>query len=119
MGYCSDVGLCLTATGKHVLETALVDAAKNNPHISEIRGLLEKAEVRTDADSGSVGYLWRTVQWYIDYVDVSFIENLLPNMESSDYLFIRISEADDDTEYCGGFWENPLGMCLVRGIVFD
>lgn len=47
------------------------------------------------------------------------MENLLQDLDEQDYLFIRVGESDDDTEYRGGFWENPFNMCLVRGIAFD
>lgn len=47
------------------------------------------------------------------------MENLLQDLNEQDYLFIRIGESDDDTEYRGGFWENPFGMCLVRRITFE
>jgi len=30
-----------------------------------------------------------------------------------------LTPSDDDTDIRGGFWENPFGMCLTRGIVFD
>ena len=119
MGYRSDVGLCLTAAGKQVLDTALAEAAGSNPHFTEIKNMVDHAEIRTDTDSGTVGYLWRDLKWYADYDEVRFIENLLSKLDDSDYLFIRVGESDDDTEDRGGFWENPLGMCLVRGIAFD
>ncbi|MDR2800940.1 MAG: hypothetical protein LBB52_06710 [Desulfovibrio sp.] len=48
-----------------------------------------------------------------------FVESFLKTLEKDGYPFIRVGESDDDTECRGGFWENPLGMCLVRGIAFD
>ena len=41
------------------------------------------------------------------------------DLEYEDYYFIRVGEDNDDTDVRGGFWENPFGMCLVRGIAFD
>ena len=46
------------------------------------------------------------------------MENLPQDLDEQDYLFIRIGESDDDTEYRGGFWENPFNMCLNRSIVW-
>lgn len=119
MGYRSDVGLCLTTKGKEVLNAALTETEKNNTHIKEIKELLACAEVRSDTDCDSVAYLWRAVKWYLDYDDVGFFENLLNKLDESDYLFIRVGESDDDTDFRGGFWGNPLGMCLTREIAFD
>ena len=72
-----------------------------------------------DQDSGAVAWLWEHLKWYADYDDVAFIESLLRNLDDDDYYFIRVGESNDDTEIHGGFWDNPLGMCLVRGIAFD
>ena len=119
MGYRSDVGLCLSAKGKEALDAALDEARQNKEHLSLIMALLDGAAVRVSTDDGVVAYHWEYLKWYADYSDVRFIENLLRNLDEEDYLFIRVGESDDDTEYRGGFWGNPLGMCLVRGIAFD
>ena len=119
MGYCSDVGLCLNAKGKEALIAALAEAKKNNQHYSKIKELLDSAAVRVFTDDGSVAYHWERLKWYADDSDMSFIENLTRQLDYHDYFFIRVGESDDDTEVHGGFWENPLGMCLVRGITFD
>jgi hypothetical protein len=119
MGYRSDVGLCLSAKGKEALDAALAEAQNTNEHFSVIKELLDCGSVRSSSDDGAVAYHWQWLKWYADYYDVSFIENLLRSLDDEDYLFIRVGESDDDTEYQGGFWNNPLGMCLVRGIAFD
>ena len=119
MGYRSDVGFCLSAKGKEALDAALAEAEKSKEHYTLVMGLLDKANSRITADDGTVAYLWQNLKWYADYSDVSFIENLLHSLDHNDYLFIRVGESDDDTEIHGGFWNNPFGMCLVRGIVFD
>ena len=119
MGYRSDVGLALSARGKAALDAALAEAEKSNEHYAIIKELLEHGEKRTDEETGAAAWLWEGLKWYSDYVDVSFIENFLCELEPEDYLFIRVGEADDDTEYTGGFWENPMGMSLLRGIAFD
>jgi len=119
MGYRSDVGLCLSAKGKEALDAALAEAEKTNKHYSLIMDLLDKADSRITSDDGTVAYHWQSVKWYADYSDVSFIENLLHSLDDEDYLFIRVGEENDDTEYQGEFRDNPLGMCLIRGIAFD
>ena len=119
MGYRSDVGLCLNAKGKEALIAALAEAEKNNPHFSDIKELLDSSAIRAITDDGSVAYHWESLKWSADYDDVSFIENLIRQLDYNDYFFIRVGESDDDTEVRGGFLENPLGMCLVRGITFD
>ena len=43
----------------------------------------------------------------------------MSDQDYDDYFFIRVGESDDDVEIRGGFWKNPFGMCLVRGIAFD
>ena len=119
MGYRSDVGLCLSAKGKEVLGIALSEAQKTNASFSSIQELLERADVRVSTKDGSVAYQWEDFKWYSDDDDVAFIEKLLHNLDYDDYFFIRVGESNDDTEVGGGFWDNPLGMCLVRGIAFD
>ena len=118
MGYRSDVGLCLSAKGKKSLDAALAEAEKTNKDFSEIKGLLYNTDSYFTRGDGTVAYHWKYLKLYADYSDVSFIEKLVNDMDDEEYLFIRVGESDDDTEYRGGFWENPLGMCLMRGITF-
>lgn len=118
MGYYSDVGLCLTAQGREALSAALCEAEKNNPNFTDINTLLDRAEVRTDTTSGTVAYLWESTKWYEDFPEVRFIENLLQELDSAEFLLIRVGEESEDTEIQGTFWGNPLGMCITRGIAF-
>jgi hypothetical protein len=119
MGYRSEVGLCLNAVGEKTLAESLQNLEADNEHAGIIRGLFASAEKKRDEESGAVAYYWEWLKWYQDYPDVAFVESLLESLEDDDYLFIRVGESDDDTEGQGEFWENPLGMCLVRGIAFD
>lgn len=119
MGYYSDVGLCLTAAGKLALDVALTEAEKNNPDVTDIKNMLDSAEVRTDADSGTVAYLWENTKWYDDFPEVRFVENVLLELDSADFLLIRVGEDYDDTELQGHFWHNHLGMRIARGIAFS
>ena len=47
---------------------------------------------------------------------MSFIENLLAELDWKDFLFIRIGEDYDDTEVRGDFWDNPFEIRLERSI---
>jgi len=118
MGYRSDVGLCLTENGKKILDAKLSELETETDSTRHIHELLNSPKGK-DQESGAVAWLWEYLKWYADYDDVSFIENLLHNLDEEDYFFIRVGESDDDTEMHGGFWENPFGMCLIRGIAFD
>jgi hypothetical protein len=117
MGYRSDVGLCLNAESRIRLDTALNALEGETAKI--VRAFMGDAELKEDKDSAAAAYLWRAVKWYPDYPDVSFVETFLAAEEGDDYLFIRIGECDDDTDYRGSYWENPLGMHIVRDISFD
>ncbi|MDR2050263.1 MAG: hypothetical protein LBQ63_00595 [Deltaproteobacteria bacterium] len=119
MGYRSEVGLCLDAAGEKTLAEALQNLETHNEHAGSIRELFASAERKQDEDSGAAAYYWDWLKWYQDYPDVVFAESFLESLENDDYLFIRVGKSDADTEYRGEFWENPLGMCLVRGIAFD
>lgn len=119
MGYYSNVGLCLTAVGKQALSVALTESEKSNPDFADIKTLLDCAEVRTDTASGTVAFLWENTKWYDDFPEVRFIENLLQELDNTEFLLIRAGEDSEDTEIQGTFWGNPLGMCLTRGIAFD
>jgi hypothetical protein len=119
MGYRSDVGLCLNTEGKKILQDALSALEGDQEHTRLIRELFNSAERKEDTDSSAVAYMWRDVKWYADYSDVAFVESLLQSIGDDTYLFIRVGESDDDTEQRGCFWDNPLGMCLVRGIAFN
>jgi hypothetical protein len=54
---------------------------------------------------------------------VAFFETFMDALEKNDghddYRFIRLGEDDDDTEYRGGYTDNPFGMYIVRCINFD
>jgi len=120
MGYRSDVGLCLTETGKNILDAKLAELGADEERARHIHELLNTPrDKREDQESGAIAWLWEYLKWYSDYQDVSFFEKLLQELDYEDYYFIRVGEFDDDTEVEGGFWDNPFGMCLVRGIAFD
>lgn len=69
-----------------------------------------------DADTGAEAYLWECVKWYDDFKEVSFLEELMQELNEQDYLFIRTGEDYDDTEVQGYFWDNPFDLKLSRAI---
>ena len=120
MGYRSDVGLCLTSNGKQILDSRLAELEAGTEKTLHINELLNSTrDKQEDKESGSTAWLWEHIKWYWDYEDVAFIESLLREVAYEDYYFIRVGEDNDDTEIRGGFWDNPFGMSLMRGIVFD
>jgi hypothetical protein len=124
MGYRSDVGLCLTAQAQELLAAELAELIKADRAKSKtVIDLLNGAKIREDQESGAVSYYWENLKWYPDYDDVSFFESLMLCLERNSldarYYFIRIGESDDDIEIRGGFFDNPFGMYIVRGINFD
>jgi hypothetical protein len=120
MGYTSDVGLCLTSTGKEELDKVLQAAEQAGNHaLEDIRGLLQCAKFQLHDESGAVAFYWEWIKWYPDYDDVGFIEAFLHSLDSDDYFFIRVGESNDDTEERGNLWENPFKMYLTRAIIFD
>ncbi len=120
MGYRSDVGLCLTHTGKKALDARLAELDPDAEGTRYLHHLLNSPYAkREDWDSGAIAWHWESLKWYSEYKSVSFIDNLLESLDDADYFFIRVGEDDDDIEYRGGFQENPFGMCLMRGIGFD
>jgi len=120
MGYRSDVGLCLTGTGKTTLDARLAALEAGTEQTQNILDLLNGCRnKREDQDTGAAAWLWENLKWYSDYDDVAFIESLLHELDGEEYYFIRVGESDDDTEIQGFFWDNPFGMMLMRGIGFD
>jgi hypothetical protein len=90
---------------------------------SQVNELTNAAKIRVDKESGAIAYNWEWLKWYEDDDDVGFYKKLIDSLDDmdcpSEYHFIRVGESDDDVEQKGYFWENPFGMCLVRGIAFD
>ena len=57
MGYYSDVGLCLTATGKKVLDAGLTALEPHAERTKNIHELLNSSRDKREAD-GAVAWLW-------------------------------------------------------------
>ena len=93
------MALCLTKAGAAQLATAIKARVSSTPTdfaCSAIKDLIGGEPAHKDVDSGAVAFFWSCIKWYADFV----------------------GENHDDTEVNGGFWDNTLGMYLVRGIAF-
>ena len=117
MGYRSDIGLALTQSAVQRMHQKLNSLDKNSEAFSVITDFIIYADKHhEDADSGAEAYLWNYVKWYDDFKEVSFLEELMQELNEQDYLFIRIGEDYDDTEVQGYFWDNPFDLKLSRAI---
>ena len=67
-------------------------------------------------ESGAELFLWDYLKWYDNYPDVRFIEDLMNELESDDFLFLRIGEDMNDNEEKGSFWNNPFALSILRTI---
>ena len=120
MGYRSDIGLALKQSAVHTLHQKLNALDKNSEAFSSITDFIAYADKHhEDTDSGAEVYLWEGSKWYEEFSDVSFIENLLAELDWKDFLFIRIGEDYDDTEVRGDFWDNPFELGLTRKISME
>ena len=113
MTYLSDTAFCLTHEGKHALHREAINH-------SSVQELLDKATATSnDAESGAILYRWACFAWSVENRAIELVENVLRNLKIGDYLFIRIGQDCDDTEYGGTFRNNPFCMTLQRDISFD
>jgi len=118
MGYRSDIGLALTQKAVQILHQKLNALDKNSEAFSVITDFFTYADKHfEDTDSGSEVYLWEYVKWYEEFPDVGFIENLLAELDWSDFLFFRIGEEIDDMETRGSFWDNSFDLGISRRIM--
>lgn len=117
MGYRSDIGLALTQSAVQRMHQKLNSLDKNSEAFSVITDFIIYADKHhEDADTGAEVYLWNYVKWYDDFKEVSFLEELMQELNEQDYLFIRTGEDYDDTEVQGYFWDNPFDLKLSRAI---
>ena len=118
MGYRSNVGLCLSKNGVSLLKQKL--GKLDWKTMSDVKDLLNYPDAHfIDVDTGCELWYWTWLKWYVDYPDVSFIENTLLDMDTEDFLFIRIGDDSDDNDIQGDFWENPFDMGFSRSIEFE
>ena len=117
MGYRSDVGLALSKSGALRLHEKLNSLDKNSESYIQTTNLLKYAHKhQKHEESGAELFLWDYLKWYDNYPDVRFIEDLMNELESDDFLFLRIGEDMNDNEEKGSFWDNPFELTILRTI---
>lgn len=120
MGYRSNIALALSEKGKADVKNNLHSADVSEETRQEVERLFSNANQHLcDADTGSEAWYWSDVKWYLDFPDVKFIENILPEIDEEEYYFVRIGESFDDTDIQGAWLDNPFGIALCREIVLD
>ena len=120
MGYRSDIGLALTQSAVQTLNQKMNALDKTSEAFSIITDFFTYADRHfEDTESGSEVYLWESVKWYEEFLDVGFIEHLLAELDWSDFLFIRIGEELDDIDTRGSFWDNPFDLGISRSIIIS
>ena len=60
-----------------------------------------------------------TKVWHFIYFSNNFIENLLTELDWSDFLFVRIGEEVDDIDTRGSFWDNPFDLGISRSLILS
>ena len=116
MGYSSRIGICMSQDAAIQLEAKIKLLCQ--PLQEDLTSLFEGADVRKQDDSARAWY-WDGFRWYSRDCDVAFLEDYLAELDWDQYLYIRVGEDLSDIDYHGGFWDNPFGMCLTRGIEFN
>ena len=116
MGYRSHVGICMSHDAVFRLEAKIQTLPQSLQE--EVQRLFEDSEFVRE-DEGDRAWYWAGFKWYSSDPDIAFLESYLSDLEWDQYLYIRVGDDLDDAEYQGGFWDNPFGMCLTRGIGFD
>ena len=117
MGYRSDVGLALSKAGALRLQEKLYALDKNSESYIQTTHLLEYAHKHQKHDESEAElFLWDYLKWYDNYPDVRFIKDLMNELESDDFLFLRIGEDMNDNEEKGSFWDNPFELTILRTI---
>ncbi len=111
MGYRSDVGLVLSATGfSHLL-------GKGNKLINEC---LESADkVEKNADSGEHLYIWTYVEWSMNNGGIAQLMIALDSVDNNDYAYVKLGEDSTDIEAQGNLWDNDFGFGYIRKLQYD
>lgn len=117
MGYYSEVALALTGKGARFLEQAIDDIAFGDNLRAEVVRLFDSADVSyVDSQDGAKCWYWSFIKWYDDFKEIEFVEKLMLDMHTRDYLFIRIGEYYEDIEEKGLFHDNSFGIGVIRSI---
>ena len=105
MGYYSQVALCVSEKVEipEYLQTTMESIWFNLVSTSQ----------------GSRLYGCDCLKWYDSYQEIEYLERFMNSLNYEDYLFIRIGEKFDDTEYRGGFFDNPFEFRVERRFCYN
>ena len=119
MGYRSDVALCLTAKAEQTLRNSLNTAQTtlSPDDLNALKDLIASPQTFKEKKGATLRY-WRWCKWYLEYPVFSFIDSVMTDLDSSDYLFLRIGEDLDDIERDGEFYDNPFELNVSVTIEF-
>lgn len=115
MGYYSDVVVAIKK--KEIVNFNLHLAHATNSDYEALLDFLSAAQ-QTDLapDEDRVVYVWKSIKWYITFINPEAIQDALEELPDYSYAFIRIGEEDEDIEVLGDPW--ALGVELVRSFTF-
>lgn len=118
MGYYSETAFVLTAEAAEAVREAISNQILDTALKTE--KFLQEAETHSiDGQSRAELFHWNAVKWYSEFEEIGCIERILRDLESSEYLFIRIGEDYSDIETKGTYWDNPFGVDIVRTVEFN
>lgn len=118
MGYYSETAFALTAEAAEALREAISNQILDTALKAET--FLQEAETHSiDGQSRAELFHWNAVKWYSEFEEIGCIERILRDLETSEYLFIRIGEDYSDIETKGSYWDNPFGLDIVRTVEFS
>lgn len=115
MGYTSRVGICMTAESAKLFQDNIQKL--ENTLREGVIDLLSDADILKDDDCKS--WYWDCYKWYSEDSDISFVVDYLESLDWNQFLFLRIGEELDDVACLGNWWDNSIGMCLIRDIAFS
>ena len=120
MGYRSDVALVLSRKGTEKLNATLNDSKISDNTRSSLSRLLDNADDKhEDISTGAKIWYWEWIKWYPEYSDISILEELMSELADEEFRFIRIGEEMTDIEENGSYYNNPFGLDLTIGIVYN
>lgn len=116
----SEVGLALTKKGVALLHSML--AVQEEQLRLDVQPLLMDATMHdVDGATGAEVWYWEQCRWHdeSDDPEIKFMETLLKKLVLVDFCFIRLGFEFEDTDLRGYFWDNPFGMNVTKGIIFN
>lgn len=118
MGYRSEVALCLSPAGETLLQQHLAEMQETLPkqEFLDIANFFH-APVDILKEKGSVLRYWHWCKWYDEYAEVELANKVISELESEEFLFLRVGDDPDDVEERGHYYESPFSsLCLERRI---